>query len=107
MLSVHKAIHKWLAPLLPTDDGQATARALPSNLVAVKVRGPSFYHHKLAKRPPAAATSPFVQFCALAFVATTLALSSTLGRRLSRTANTYTAVRTRVVQVSSAGRFWT
>jgi len=21
MLSVHKAIHQWLAPLLPTDDG--------------------------------------------------------------------------------------
>ena len=100
--STRRFINGWRPFSPPT-----TARELPSNLVAVKVRGPSFYHHKLAKRPPASATSTFVQFCALAFVATTPAMSSTLGRRLPRTANTYTARSIRVVQVSSAGRFWT
>ena len=100
--STRRFINGWRPFSPPT-----TARELPSNLVAVKVRGPSFYHHKLAKRPPASATSTFVQFCALAFVATTPAMSSTLGRRLPRTANTYTALSTRFVQVSSAGRLWT
>ncbi len=100
--STRRFINGWRPFSPPT-----TARELPSNLLAVKVRGPSSCHRNREKRPPASATSTFVQFCALAFVATTPAMSSTLGRRLPRTANTYTALSTRFVQVSSAGRLWT
>ena len=103
VLSVHKAIHKWLAPLLPTDDGQgATLQSCGG-----KGAGSFLLPPQAGEEATPSATSTFVQFCALAFVATTPAMSSTLGRRLPRTANSYIELSTRFVPLISAGRLWT
>ena len=102
MLSVHKAIHKWLGPFLPTDDGQgATLQSFGG-----KGAGSFLLPPQAGEEATPSATSTFVQFCALAFVATSPASSATLGRRFPRTANTSTAVRTVRGQESSAGWRW-
>ena len=103
MLSVHKAIHTWLAFLLPTDDGHgATLQSFGG-----KGAGSFLLPPQAGEEATPSATSTFVQFCALAFVATTPASSATLGRRFPRTANTSAALSTRFVQVISARRLWT